>query len=118
MPHPSTDADEHANDRRASTRFPLHLAVRYRVIRSPQTPQWTVSETVNISSTGLLFTTEENVLPGQGMEVFVSWPVALNDKVPLKLALKGPVVRSEGNHAAMRFDKYEFRTRIAELPAA
>jgi hypothetical protein len=88
------------------------------VIRSPQTAQWTVSETLNISSTGILFATEERVLPGQGMEVFVAWPVALNAQVPLKLALRGPVVRSEGNHIAMRFDRYEFKTRSVGLPAA
>jgi hypothetical protein len=118
MPRRSADSPENATNRRSSRRFPLQLAVRYRLIGAETTPKWTASESVNISSTGLLFTTSESVLPGQGIEVFVAWPVALNDQVGLKLGLKGPIVRSAGNLTAMRFEKYEFKTRSADLPAA
>ena len=105
--------DSDSNDRRNSKRFPLHLVVRYRVIGA-QSSEWIVSESVNISSTGILFTTATAVLPGQGIEAFVSWPVALDNRIPLKLSLKGPAVRCEGNRIAMRFERYEFKTRMAE----
>ena len=111
MPRHAEDPNPDVNDRRSSQRFPLQLAVRYRVIGSQPAPKWSVSESLNISSSGLLFKTPECMLPGQGVEVYVAWPVALNDHVQLKLALKGPVVRSEGHQAAMRFERYEFKTR-------
>jgi hypothetical protein len=113
MQDSSQGQDFDLNDRRHSRRFPLHLSVRYRVIGA-EPPAWTVTESLNISSTGILFTTEVAVLPGQGLEACVSWPVALDKRVPLKLALKGPAVRCEGNRIAMRFERYEFRTRSAD----
>lgn len=105
-------------DRRASQRFPLQLAVRYRLIGSSTPARWTNGESVNISSSGILFQGAETVVPGQGIEAFVAWPVSLDNRVPLKLAVKGPVVRAEGNHTAIRFERYEFKTRSAELAQA
>jgi hypothetical protein len=105
-------------DRRNSKRFPLRLSVRYRLLGIDNGQKWNTSESVNISSTGLLFTTEETVMPGQGIEAFVAWPVALDKRVALKLALKGPAVRCDGNQVAMRFERYEFKTRSAEAAAA
>jgi hypothetical protein len=104
-----------AQDRRASQRFPLHLAVRYRLVNDKQTKnQWTIGLSVNISSTGILFQGAEAIQAGQGVEAYVNWPVSLDNKVPLKLAVKGPIVRSDGTHSAMRFERYEFKTRSAE----
>jgi hypothetical protein len=114
MPDSSQGLD--LNDRRNSMRFPLHLSVRYRLIGA-EPPAWTVTESLNISSTGILFTTEGAVKPGQGIEAFVTWPVALDKRVSLKLALKGPAVRCEGNLTAMRFERYEFKTRSADAVA-
>ena len=102
-------------DRRNSQRFPLQLAVRYRLIGTRATSEWVSAESVNISSSGLLFQAAEEIQPGQGIEAFVAWPVSLDNRVPLKLAIKGPVVRMEGNHAAVRFERYEFKTRSAEV---
>jgi hypothetical protein len=114
MPDSSQGQDFDLSDRRNSTRFPLRLSVRYRLI-GPEPPEWNVTESLNISSTGILFTTEAAVKPGQGIEAFVTWPAALDRRVPLKLALKGPAVRCIGNLTAMRFERYEFKTRSADV---
>ena len=113
--HGAAGAD--SADRRTSQRFPLHLAVRYRVVSSNPTAQWLTGESLNISSTGILFRTPQEVTPGQGIEACVTWPVSLDNRVPLKLSVKGPIVRCEGNQAAMRFERYEFKTRSVDLPA-
>jgi len=69
-----------------------------------------VSESINISSGGLLFKTSEAVPSGQSLEAWVSWPVFLDKHIPLRLAAKGLVVRTGSEGAAMRFETYEFRT--------
>jgi hypothetical protein len=99
-----------AGDRRRSHRFPLRLAVRYRSIGSSFGSEWTLGESLNISSAGLLLATPEAATPGQKVEAFIAWPVFLDKRIPLKLFIKGRIVRSSGDLAAMCFDTYEFRT--------
>jgi hypothetical protein len=72
-----------------------------------------ICETLNISSKGLLFTTTEIFQPGQIVEASIDWPMRLDDCVHLKLVVEGAIVRKADDHAAMRIDKYEFRTRGA-----
>lgn len=73
------------------------------------------SESLNISSTGLLFTTTEAVQPGQGIEAFIAWPVCLDNRIPLKLVIKGSIVRNAGDHTAVCFERYEFKT--SQMPS-
>jgi hypothetical protein len=100
------------SDRRTALRFPLHLLVRYQRIGSGVS-NWSVGRTVDISSSGLLFTTPEPLAPGQAVEAYISWPVALDKRIPLKLVIKGSVVWSTGNQTAMCFERHEFRTAPA-----
>jgi len=70
---------------------------------------------LNISSKGLLFSTDEALEPGQLLQVSVDWPARLENQVPLKLVAEGRIVRNLNGLAAMRIDKYEFRTRRAKV---
>ena len=70
-----------------------------------------IGKTVNISSAGILFTTEDMLLPGRRLEVSINWPAQLNNEVGLKLVARGRVVRFEENCAAMEIQQYEFRTQ-------
>jgi hypothetical protein len=99
-----------APDRRKGQRFPLRLSVWYRSIESSAGSNWVVGESVNISKAGLLFTTPEPVIPGQRVEALIAWPVFLDNHVPLKLFIRGAIVRSAAEGTAMSFAKYEFRT--------
>jgi CheY-like chemotaxis protein len=107
-------------DRRTNARFPCHLAVSYQALEHPFFSGVATSETLNISSKGLLFATEEALQPGQLLQVSVDWPARLENQVPLKLVAEGRIVRNLNGLAAMRIDKYEFRTRRtkAQNPAA
>lgn len=113
------DGDREAGviDRRASRRFPLRLAVKYRPVGSASISEWTATESVDISSTGVLFTTPDTVQLGQSIEASVAWPVYLDKYVPLKLVLHGSIVRSAGEKAAMHIEKYEFRTSLIKSEA-
>src|SRR5579863_4660919 len=100
-------------DRRTNARFPCRLAVSYQALEHPFFTGVATSETLNISSKGLLFATEEALQPGQLLQVSVDWPARLENQVPLKLVAEGRIVRNLNGLAAMRIDKYEFRTRRA-----
>ncbi len=99
-----------ADDRR-SQYFNLRLPVKCRRIDPPFTfgPS-VICESLNISSKGLLFTTTETFQPGQVVEAFIDWPVLLDNCTRLRLVVEGPVVWKEGDEAAMRIDRYQFKT--------
>src|SRR3984957_1649116 len=101
-------------DRRTNARFPCRLAVSYQALEHPFLSGVATSETLNISSKGLLFATEEALRPGQLLQVSVDWPARLENQVPLKLVAEGRIVRFVNGLAAMHIDKYEFRTRRAK----
>jgi len=105
-------------DRRNNARFPCRLAVSYQALEHPFFSGTATSETLNISSKGLLFSTEEALQPGQLLQVSVDWPARLENQVPLKLVAEGRIVRNLNGQAAMRIDKYEFRTRRTKTNAS
>jgi hypothetical protein len=101
-------------DRRNRQRFSLRLAVRCRGIETRSLFGRTVTgESLNISSTGLLFTTCEAFQPGQLLEASIDWPMLLDDRVGLTLVVEGAVVRRADELTAMRIDRYQFKTRSA-----
>jgi hypothetical protein len=98
-------------DRRSADRFPIVREVRYKLLSGRDFIETGGGETVNISSSGILFTTERELQEGRRLEISVSWPARLDDKCNLKLVAKGRVIRSEQGQTAMSIEKYEFRTR-------
>jgi hypothetical protein len=104
-------------DRRHSDRFPIEREVRYRVLNKRSGEETGDGKTVNISSSGVLFTSGHMLLPGRRMELAINWPAQLNNKTALKLVARGRVVRFEGGRAAIEIQQYEFRTS-GSTPAA
>ena len=105
----STPKDK--NDRRASDRFPIEREVRYKILSKKHGEEVGNGMTVNMSSNGVLFTTDGFLIPGRRVELAISWPAQLNRTVPLKLVARGRVVRSESGMAAVEIQQYEFRTQ-------
>ena len=97
-------------ERRGSSRFPIERAVRFKVMSRRNEVEPGRGQTVNMSSTGVLFTTDQELTPGRRVELSISWPAQLNDSCPLKLVAKGRVVRTEPGKAALEIQQYEFRT--------
>src|SRR6201999_3442437 len=79
---------ELVQDRRARKRFPLRMGMLYRKIGMPHAVDWTVSESLDISSTGFLFTAKEVFSPGQNIEALIDWPARLNKHLALRLAVR------------------------------
>jgi hypothetical protein len=110
--------EKEKDDRRSADRFPIEREVRYRVLsrKSSTEGESGVGVTVNMSSNGVLFTTDRYLLPGRRLEVSISWPAQLNSKIALKLVARGRVVRSEEGRAAIEIHQYEFRTQANQGP--
>lgn len=104
------------NERRASDRFPIEREVRYKILNRKTGDEVGTGRTVNMSSNGVLFTTDGFLIPGRRVELAISWPANLNNTVPLKLVARGRVVRSQDGVAAVEIQQYEFRTQAT--PAA
>ncbi len=104
-------------ERRTNARFDCHLSVSYQTLEKPFISGQGSSETLNISSKGVLFRADENLEPGQLIQVSVDWPARLENQIPLKLVAEGRIVRNIKGVAAMTIEKYEFRTRRTPAPA-
>lgn len=98
-------------DRRGTIRFPVREELKYRVLHSKATEFTGSGQTLNIGSGGILFTTEERLPMGRQVEISVNWPARLDGTCALKFVAVGRVVRSEPSQAAVRIERYEFRTR-------
>ena len=98
-------------DRRGTSRFPLREGVRYRLLNYHGDRASGSGSTLNMGSGGILFTTEDLLPVGRSVELSVDWPAQLNGNCPLKLVAVGRVIRSELGQAAVRIERYEFKTR-------
>ena len=105
------------SDRRHSDRFPIERDVRFRVLNKRGGEETGDGKTLNISSSGVLFTSEHMRLPGRRLELSIRWPAQLNDLVPLKLVARGRVVRFEQGLSAIEIQQYEFRTQSNAVAA-
>ena len=65
---------------------------------------------INISSGGVLFAPDQDLSATGNIELFISWPILLDEAVALNLVAFGPVVRMESGKIAVKIHKYEFRT--------
>ena len=98
-------------ERRAADRFPIEREVRYRILNKRNNHEEGSGKTVNISSNGVLFTTDQILIPGKRLELSISWPAQLDNKCQLKLVARGRVTRLEQGKAAIEIQQYEFRTQ-------
>ncbi len=102
-------------ERRESSRFPIQEELQYRVVNRRVPTSTGVGRTIDMSSSGILFSAAEHIPIGRTLEVSVDWPARLGGICLLKLVAVGPVVRSDGNLTALRIQRYEFRTRGIRL---
>src|SRR5258708_20306913 len=102
---------ERRDDRGSANRVRIEGDVRYKVLGGKKTiKQVGTGKTVNMSSGGVLFTTETPLPEGERVELAVSWPAQLNDTLPLKLVAIGRLVRTDETHAATSIDRYTLKT--------
>lgn len=108
-----------ASERRAKTRYPLELNVRYHTIGGAK-PTTGVGQTLNISSGGMFLICAAKFAAGTRLKMFVEWPSLLNGTTPLQLITIGTVARSSEIGMSILFENYQFRTtgRMRFVPAS
>src|SRR4051795_9311764 len=98
-------------ERRTKRRFEIDQEVKYKMLYGQRIAETGVGRTLNISSGGVWFSTENMLTSGMPVELSMNWPVLLNDSCPMKLMIYGCVVRSNERGAAVAIERYEFRTQ-------
>jgi hypothetical protein len=98
------------HERRGKRRFHIEQDVLYKMLYGQRIAEAGAGRTVNISSGGVWFTTENMLTTGMPVELSMNWPVLLNDACPMKLMIYGCIVRSNERGAAVAIERYEFRT--------
>ena len=98
-------------EKRTKRRFQIDQEVRYKMLYGQRIAETGVGRTINVSSGGVWFSTENMLTSGMPVELSMSWPVLLNESCPMKLMIYGCVVRSNERGAAVAIERYEFRTQ-------
>jgi c-di-GMP-binding flagellar brake protein YcgR len=99
------------NERRSKKRFHIEQEVKYKMLYGQRIAETGSGKTVNISSGGLWFSTENMLTAGMPVELSMTWPVLLHDSCPMKLMIYGCVIRASERGAAVAIERYEFRTQ-------
>lgn len=98
-------------ERRTKRRFEIEQEIRYKMLYGQRIAETGTGKTMNISSGGVWFSTENMLTSGMPVELSMNWPVLLNDSCPMKLMIYGCVIRSNEKGAAVAIERYEFRTQ-------
>jgi hypothetical protein len=89
-------------DRRAAVRVPVELLSCYETHSEPA--QVGVGHTIDMSHSGIAFTTESLLPTNTEVTLHVTWPVRLEGGVPVELRAFGRLVRAEARKAALQLD--------------
>ena len=104
-----------STEHRSHQRYPIKLDAEYRVLKKGRVEHG-FGRTLNISSGGV-FLESKSPLPTSGpIELLLNWPFLLEGVCPLKLVMRGRIVRSDGKGVAVKFKHHEFRTAGARRP--
>lgn len=100
-------------ERRTARRYPIEIAVVYRLVRKGKVLKRGFGLTRNLSSSGLLMESTASLSVGSELEVFLAWPARLGGEVNLNLWIQGRAVRAEENCTAIAIERSDFRTRAS-----
>ena len=105
-------------DQRAKDRYPITLELQYKVLDRGRVERVGIGRTVNISSNGVLFETDQSLPTGGTVELAMKWPFLLRGICGMKLVVRGRIVRSHANTTttAVRAESHEFRTAGFRAP--
>jgi hypothetical protein len=100
------------DEQRSKHRYPITLDLQYRLLKQRgQGSRVGYGTTLNVSSGGVLFETDQQ-LPAKGaIELAIEWPM-LQGVYGLKLLMRGHIVRSntQTKRTAIRIEYHEFCT--------
>jgi hypothetical protein len=95
-------------DQRLRRRYPITLHVDYKLPNRGQVVRSGSGRTLNLSSGGVLFEANDSLPAGSRIELIINWPLLSKDVCPLKLVIRGRVVRSDAEGIAVKMMLHEF----------
>jgi hypothetical protein len=107
---PSTRYETSAREQRRHQRYPIALDAEFHLLDRGQSARLRAAKTVNIGTGGLLLECNDSLPPGRRIEVSIQWPFLLDGLCPLKLVIRGRIVRVRGPVVAIETSHHEFRT--------
>ena len=103
-------------DERLHLRYPIALGVRYKIPNQDRAKQTGSGRTRSISSDEIVLEPQSHLPEGSEIDLAIDWPFLLDGASRLMLVVHGSVVRCDAKGTAVKFSRYEFRTRRAQLP--
>jgi c-di-GMP-binding flagellar brake protein YcgR len=102
-------------ERRRAGRYSIEREMKWKWHgkRTREAPEH--GRTVNISSSGVLFTTSFCLPLGKVVQMGINWPGASQSEDGLQLLAKGRVVRSDAGYTAVEFQQRVFQARDSRL---
>jgi len=98
------------DERRSHRRYPISLTADYRILYRGRVDSLGSGRTINMATGGVLLQADKALLTGRQIELFINWPMMLEEVCPLKLVMWGRITRSDNNGVAIQARQYEFRT--------
>jgi hypothetical protein len=97
-------------EQRSERRYPIGLDVEFKLFNKGRVERVGTGKTLNVSSSGVCFQSAD-LLPDKGsIELVMNWPFMLEGVCPLRLVMRGRIVRREGQRTAIQVKHHEFRT--------
>src|SRR5271155_3694946 len=90
------------SDKRTHQRYPIALDLEYKVLYRGRVESLGSGRTVNMSSGGILIDASDIMRHGRLIELVVNWPFLLEGVCPLKLIVRGRIVRTDGRAVAVK----------------
>jgi hypothetical protein len=104
--HPVTGTEINGEERRAAARVQLEFPSRYETHSEPK--QAGAGHTIDISNSGIAFTTESQLSTNVKLTLHLKWPFRLPGDVPIELRAVGRLARTEALKAALQLDSVSF----------
>ena len=106
----ATLLDIHRADQRAHRRYPIGLVVEYKLLSKGRIERLGSGKTLNVSSGGVCFESDAPLPVKGSIEIVMNWPLLLEGVCPLRLIMRGRIVRNNGQLVAIQAKHHEFRT--------
>src|ERR1700676_3773465 len=97
-------------DPRRHRRYPISLNVTYKLFHNGRIERLGSGQTLDVSSGGACFECGDSFPSTGSIELTINWPCLLEGVCPLKLVMRGRIVRIDGQRIAVEAQHHEFRT--------
>ena len=91
--------------------YPIRVDLDYRLIGPEGVFDQGRGQTVAMSRTAVWLESDKTLRVGVLVELAVTWPVRLDNKIPLRLIIRGRTVSADDRYAKVEILRHEFRTR-------